>query len=142
MRLKLANLHQLSSFPRAVFCTARNTFILCNKDQIWGVGSLKKGILMLDYKNPEEIHHKRYQLKSVFHQEEIFQKKEKKNDKQAEKDSDCFLKFFHLKYFCKNRILYLSASTNHVIAISKSGYAYSWGANNYYQLGIGMSSDY
>ena len=129
-----------SVMPRAVFCSARNTFMICNKDQLWGVGSLKKGLLMVDQRNKLDVQLKRKQLLALYRNEEIFQGKSLNNE-QAERDSDCFLRFIHLKYFLRNRVVFLSCTSNHALVVTQKGYAYGWGDNTDYQLGLGYSSD-
>ena len=42
----------------------------------------------------------------------------------------------------KNKIKYLSTNYSHIIAINYEGIAYSWGSNQYYQLGLGFTSKY
>ena len=36
----------------------------------------------------------------------------------------------------------MSCSTSHAIAITDKGYAYGWGCNKYYQLGLGKLTKY
>lgn len=64
--------------------------------------------------------------------------------KQAEKDPSLleFYSPFQLKFFMKSNITVLSCSSSHAIAITDKGYAYGWGCNKHFQLGIGTSTKY
>jgi alpha-tubulin suppressor-like RCC1 family protein len=57
-------------------------------------------------------------------------------------EEECFLRPLRFNFFQRNRITFVSCAYNHVIAVSSRGYAYSWGANKYYQLGLGFNSSY
>lgn len=44
--------------------------------------------------------------------------------------------------FFKNKMVFISCSYSHAIAVSDKGVAYGWGSNEYYQLGLGYHCKY
>ncbi|KAL4476307.1 hypothetical protein ABPG74_010040 [Tetrahymena malaccensis] len=72
----------------------------------------------------------------------VQQKNQKKNKQQPEQNYSLIFDFPFLIPYFKNKIIYMSCSYTHAIAISHKGVAYSWGSNKYYQLGLGYMCKY
>lgn len=147
----------------AMACAVKNTFFLTQDGKLYCVGSNIFGLLvknplkqakMLNEgqtnankqglnigSSPDKVDDNSIFNSALLNVKSVDSKSPKnyadKNKKATEKD------FYPVPiHYFKKKIVYISCSYNHALAINELGRVFSWGANLDYQLGLGFPSKY